>query len=73
MKEFICTTSGKIVKLSKYNSIELYPNGMILGFYDDDNGIGEEELFKGSIEGATHIMELIKEVLCIDTHIPEVD
>lgn len=61
---------NKIVKLSKYDTIMIFPNGTIEGYLDGDEE--SETLFRGTQEEAEHTMELIKEILCINTKIPQI-
>ena len=63
---------NKVVKLSKYDTIMIFPNGMIEGYQDID-GYESETLFRGTQEEAEHTMELIKEILCINKKIPKID
>lgn len=62
---------NKVVKLSKYDTIMIFPNGTIEGYQDID-GEESETLFRGTQEEAEHTMELIKEILCINTKIPQI-
>lgn len=62
---------NKIVKLSKYDTIMIFPNGTIEG-YQIDGDEESETLFRGTQEEAEHVIELIKEVLCINTKIPQI-
>lgn len=64
---------NKIVKLSKYDTIMIFPNGIIEGYQEFDGYEESEILFRGTQEEAEHVMELIKEVLCINTKIPKID
>lgn len=64
---------NKVVKLSKYDTIMIFPNGTIEGYQDIDGYEEESEtLFRGTQEEAEHTMELIKEILCINTKIPQI-
>lgn len=64
---------NKIVKLSKYDTIMIFPNGIIEGYQEFDGYEESEILFRGTQEEAEHVIELIKEVLCINTKIPKID
>ena len=64
---------NKVVKLSKYDTIMIFPNGTIEGYQDIDGDEESETLFRGTQEEAEHVIELIKEVLCINTKIPKID
>lgn len=64
---------NKIVKLSKYDTIMIFPNGIIEGYQEFDGYEESEILFRGTQEEAEHVMELIKEVLCINTKIPKIN
>lgn len=65
--------NNKIVKLSKYDTIMIFPNGTIEGYQEFDEHEETETLFRGTQEEAEHVMELIKEVLCINTKIPKIN
>ena len=64
---------NKVVKLSKYDTIMIFPNGIIEGYQEFDGGEESEILFRGTQEEAEHVIELIKEVLCINTKIPKIN
>lgn len=64
---------NKIVKLSKYDTIMIFPNGIIEGYQEFVDGEESEILFRGTQEEAEHTMELIKEILCINTKIPKIN
>lgn len=58
-------TANKIVKLAKYDTIMIYPNGTIEGYRDFDGHEEAETLFTGTQEEAEKVMQSIKEALCI--------
>lgn len=64
---------NKVVKLSKYDTIMIFPNGIIEGYQEFVDGEESEILFRGTQEEAEHTMELIKEILCINTKIPKIN
>ena len=64
---------NKVVKLSKYDTKMIYPNGIFEGYQEFDGYDESEILFRGTQEEAEHAMELIKEVLCINTKIPKIN
>lgn len=64
---------NRIVKLSKYDTIMIIPNGTIEGYQNIDGYEESETLFKGTQEESEHVMELIKELLCINTKIPKIN